>query len=305
MNPYRDRLAGLAGHVRRHSRLREELAALDRRVERLDARLEKLDARLDKLVRSVERVAPRWGAGASPGRLDYPRAEIWLTASSKQALKRKTACTKEPFTVEWIERAIRPGDVLYDIGANVGAYSLVAAKQAAGDLRVIAFEPSYSTYATLCENVVLNDAARVIKPLQVLLGSRTEIAELYLPDRQAGAALHGRPEGEGAREREQDGYGQPVLAYRLDDLVREGLAAPSHVKLDVDGAELSVLEGAPETLAGTALRSLMIEVAEAEARAIAALLEPHGFREAARHKELQDPATGGSYWYALFVRGHV
>jgi FkbM family methyltransferase len=285
-------------------RLAELGHALEARSDRIDERLADLEGLLKKVQTSVARATPRWGPGAEPVALDYPRTAIYLAPTTKLARNRSRACAKEPFTVEWIERSLQPGDVLYDIGANVGAYALIAGRQASGDVRVYAFEPAYATYATLCDNIVLNQADEIVHPLQVLLGARTEVTAIHLRDRRAGAAQHedhDEQSGDGAHVASQ--YRQPVLAYRLDDLIRDGLPTPNHVKLDVDGAELSVLEGAPQALSDPALRSLMIEVAERDATSIGELLGEHGLVENARHERAEDPAGRAGFWYAEFVRG--
>jgi len=51
-------------------------------------------------------------------RLDHPQREIWLSARTKTERRRARACGKEPWTVDWIETAVQPGDVFYDVGAN-------------------------------------------------------------------------------------------------------------------------------------------------------------------------------------------
>ena len=62
-------------------------------------------------------------------RLDFPDCDIWIRASSPAEKNwRARSCAKEPWTIEWLRGAVRPGEVLYDIGANVGTFALVAAK---------------------------------------------------------------------------------------------------------------------------------------------------------------------------------
>src|SRR5436190_1913687 len=92
-------------------------------------------------------------AANKPRRLDYDRADILLRVTSKIEGFRIHACAKEPFTIDWIHAQVGTGDVLYDIGANVGAYSLVAAKQPGGGARVFAFEASYPNIASLYANI--------------------------------------------------------------------------------------------------------------------------------------------------------
>ena len=63
-----------------------------------------------------------------------------------------TFLTKEPETIEWID-TFAPGDVLFDIGANIGCYSIYAASRS---VRVMAFEPESQNYALINQNIFLN-----------------------------------------------------------------------------------------------------------------------------------------------------
>ena len=72
--------------------------------------------------------------------------------------------TGEPDMVEWLKNMLVPGDVFWDIGANVGAYSILAAKLCPG-AQVFSFEPFIPTFAHLWENVVLNDVATQVFPI--------------------------------------------------------------------------------------------------------------------------------------------
>lgn len=201
------------------------------------------------------------------GSLDYPGHDIRMELRSVAELSRLRSCLKEPMTVAWIERELGPGDVLYDIGANVGAYSLIACAATGGAAQVYAFEPSFSTFTALCTNLRLNRCGKAVLPLQLALSDRTELLSFNYSNVTTGAALHavGEP---------LDMYGkpfvpafvQPVLSYRLDDLVGAfDLAPPTHIKLDVDGAELLVLRGAERALGDQRLRSVLVELERASA----------------------------------------
>ena len=94
--------------------------------------------------------------------LDYPKNPISiLVTSPKENSSRARSVMSEPWTVHWLERVVSPGEVLYDVGANVGTYSLVAAISHDREVRVFAFEPSFVTYAALCRNILENDCDRV------------------------------------------------------------------------------------------------------------------------------------------------
>jgi FkbM family methyltransferase len=240
-------------------------------------------------------------AAAKPRKLDYDHADVYMRVTSKGEIFRLQACRKEPFTIDWIESRIGAGDVFYDIGANVGAYSLVAAKKPGGGAAVFSFEPSYASVAALCANIVLNDAAGQITPIPVALAAVTDMNVFGLRDLEPGAARHVLGD-----DAPQDGpalYQQPVMTFRLDDLVETfHLPLPNHVKLDVDGGELDVLEGAARTLASPALRSLLIEVSSSLSGPVTAVLERHGLCLESRI-DVKNNAGDHAVWYGLFVRG--
>jgi FkbM family methyltransferase len=228
------------------------------------------------------------------GRIDYEGAEVLIGVTSRaEIISRLRPVAKEPWTVRWLERNLRPGDVFYDIGANVGSYSLIAAVLG---LRVIAFEPGYASYAALCDNILLNGRGDTITPLPVVLAERTGLATLGFSDVAAGAAEHTLDPGGKAA------YRLPVLAYRLDDLVEQlGLPAPALLKVDVDGAEASVLAGAPRTLAGADLRSVLVEIERDGSGDVVRALETAGFGVAERIED-RDGEPLSRVWYGIFER---
>lgn len=205
------------------------------------------------------------GAFETVGKMDYARHDIFLHVDSviEQSVRLKS-CTKEPDTVEWVETFLKDGDVLFDVGANVGAYSLVAAKFHAGRVRVYAFEPAFANYVQLCKNVILNDCQRAVVPLPLALSDRTTVDTFNYRDLIPGSALHTFGEAVGDDgEAFRPEFNQHVLSYRVDDLVRQfPVPAPDHLKIDVDGLEAKVLDGARETLAAGRVRSIIVELRE-------------------------------------------
>jgi FkbM family methyltransferase len=255
----------------------------------------------DLLAQLVERlhlqVAGELGERLTPVReLDYPRHQIKLVVSSPRIAKRLGSAGKEPFTVEWIEQSVKPGDVFYDIGANVGAYTLIAAKATGNGARVFAFEPSAFNFHDLTRNVLLNDCAGSVVLLPLALWSETGLLSFKLRSLVPGDARHRvttEPESPSAAR-----LTQTILATRLDDLVeRFGLPVPTHAKLDVDGAELDVLRGAQRTLACAEWRSLIVELDPQETdrnNAVKTLLAGHGFGPGFRHE--RDREAPDVYW---------
>jgi FkbM family methyltransferase len=187
-------------------------------------------------------------------RLDYPRATLRLLVTSTiEQRTRLHSSQKEPETIEWLERTFADSSVLYDIGANVGAYSLVAAATGGPGSRVIAIEASPFTFASLCANVLLNDFTGRITPLQLLLTERAGVRSFVLGSTIAGEASH--PGESAARP------GLDLAAVPLDEAVRLfDLPKATHLKIDVDGGEDAVLDGAGDTLRSPTLKHILIEV---------------------------------------------
>lgn len=213
-----------------------------------------------------------------PARLDYERHAIKMDVGSPQEWVRTHECAKEPETVAWMERELRPGDVFFDVGANTGAYSLVAASLVGSGGRVFSFEPGAATYACLVRNVQCNGMSQVV-PMPVALCDRTGLV-----------TMHGRLEADGfVASFEADDHCEVVqhaLCYRLDDLIATGgLPIPSLLKMDTDQTEDLILAGAPQTLANPVLRSILVEVDTGSERcaSIHATLCEAGFELASNH----------------------
>lgn len=263
----------------------------------LERRLRNIEGHVRGIERTIKRVERYESGHLRTGRLDYEPVEIHMRLGSFPEFQRMRSCASEPWTVQWIEEWIEQDDVLYDIGANVGAYSLVAAKSPKAGARVFAFEPVYSTFAALTENVILNRLAERIVPLPVAVGSRTTLETLNLRILDAGGARHLLGDAT-----EDTAHPQPVLGYRLDDLVQIlGLPRPDHIKLDVDGSELEVLEGAQGILASAELRSLLCELDHDVAERIETRLASVGLTLRERFQRTK-PGPEQPPAYGLFVR---
>lgn len=171
-----------------------------------------------------------------------------------------TYFSKEPETIEWIN-SFKADDVLFDIGANIGLYSIYAAKK---NIRVIAFEPESQNYALLNRNVYLNKVQDNILCLNIAFVDKDCLDYQYIPVFQTGGAVNcfGRATDENGNTFSPD-FKQGVVAYSLDSfLSRYKDIFPSHIKIDVDGLEPKIIEGAEYTLNDKRLKSLSIEINE-------------------------------------------
>jgi len=178
----------------------------------------------------------------------------FFTPNDTTKWRANTLFTKEPATIQWIE-GMKAGEVMYDIGANVGSYSILAGVKG---MKVFAFEPEAENYALLCKNLSLNG----IEPNAycMALSDEEKAGTLYAGQREAGGACHsfGQSIGHDLRERNSV-FTQGCFGIPLDTLVERGLPHPQHIKIDVDGLEYKVIKGAEKTLMN-GVKSLLVEV---------------------------------------------
>jgi FkbM family methyltransferase len=179
---------------------------------------------------------------------------------------------------------IRDGDVFADVGANVGFWSLPAARRGA---RVIAFEPNPYAVDRLSRNIDLNPYLHVdVRPMAV--GAESGQLELYAFDMEAGSSMTTANRSALPSLGEQFGGGTAeiqsvtVPVTTLDD---EGLESVDILKIDVEGHEEAALRGAEATLRGGSPRLVAVElmgtsfghVGNSPERA-AALLNDYGYQ---------------------------
>jgi FkbM family methyltransferase len=149
--------------------------------------------------------------------------------------------------------AIRPGDCVWDVGANVGHYTLRFADLVGTEGCVIAFEPSQANFARL--QAAVADRGAVASRL---LGLSNGADEAWL--RQGADDLGATSEIIKLRSNDSDRL-QPVRIDSGDRLIdRCDVLPPNVIKIDVEGHECEVIEGLRATLRDPALRAVFIEV---------------------------------------------
>lgn len=165
----------------------------------------------------------------------------------------------EPGTLAWID-TFRPGDIFWDIGANIGTFTLYAALHPG--VRVCAFEPSAHNYHILSRNIAINQLGERVAAYCLALCDRTRLDTFYLCSDEVGHAEHAfgaplswRDEPFTAASR------QAAIGFAIDEFVdRFAPPFPSHLKIDVDGIEDAIIRGAARTLADPRLRTLLVEL---------------------------------------------
>ncbi len=194
--------------------------------------------------------------------LDYPKDNILIDVSSEiERSIRTRSCAKEPETIRWIE-TFQKGEVFWDIGANIWAYSLVVAKYHKGGVPVYAIEPSFLNFSQLCKNIALNKLDDIITPLNIALSEQTRVGKFNYQNLENGGALHAFGKAMDFKNEEfVPVFKQNLMSFKMDDLIHIfSLPLPTHVKLDVDGIELEILKGVRNILSET--KSILVEIGD-------------------------------------------
>lgn len=159
----------------------------------------------------------------------------------------------------FILHCLRPGELFIDVGANIGSFSVLAAKVVGSD--VIAFEPDAATAGHLARNIDANGVADKVTIMRTALGD--QIGELWFTS------------GQDTINHVVDQPGDGVIKVPVETLdnVLAG-RSPVVIKIDVEGHEPAVLAGAQRTLANPSL--LAIEV-ETVTDGIGEMMRHHGF----------------------------
>lgn len=200
-----------------------------------------------------------------------------------------TLFTKEPGTIAWID-AMPAGSVLWDVGANIGPYSLYAGSKGHP---VVAVEPLPANYAALCKGIEKSGLGRLVMPLALALGDENNTYALRFKENTAGLASV-----EVSRDLDGAQLMTPIITLDALKLVFR-LPAPTHIKIDVDGSEVDVLRGAYHTLMEVA--SVIVETVEGapEQRKIDELLVKAGLVKVGRFVTPLYPGSsiGMDHWF--------
>lgn len=142
--------------------------------------------------------------------------------------------------LEFLMARLAPGDCFYDIGAEVGWYTVFLAKAVGEKGRVIAFEPQADNYGRMLENVKLNELHNV-QAFRLAVSDRDGSAILQTRDGSAGRIVTSGKGPQISQEHVQIVHGDRFIESQI-------LNSPKAVKIDVEGHEYSVLQGLNRTL---------------------------------------------------------
>lgn len=170
-----------------------------------------------------------------------------------------TFLTKEPETIEWIN-SFKKNKVFWDIGSNIGLYSLYAAM--IPECKVYSFEPSVFNLEILARNINLNSQNKNITLIPISLSSNKSVSEFFCSSIEKSGALSSF-----STKIDQNGknlnslFSYSTIGISMDDLIKfYNLDYPDYIKIDVDGNEHIILEGAKNSL--IKCKSILLELSD-------------------------------------------
>lgn len=180
----------------------------------------------------------------------------------------QTLFTKEPETIEWIDRMDKK-DTLWDIGANVGLYSVYAGLKG---MNVFAFEPSALNTFLISKNIEINKLKDNVFLFPLAVSDKNEFGYLNMTSTELGGALNEFNKTdvkivESGIYKKEVIFKQGMFSYSIDELIEKyKFEVPNYIKIDVDSIEDKILYGANKTLSNENVKGVLIELDEAEVR---------------------------------------
>ncbi len=187
--------------------------------------------------------------------------------SSVDYKRAKTYSSKEPETLDWIDSFTSESKIIfYDIGANIGIYSLYAGKKHGKKIQTFAFEPLSQNISSLSNNIYINSLSGIIMPYCVAISEHSGFSKLHIPSnrfRSGGnrSQFSDNINDAGSIAGKTIIHSEGTFGVNLDDLCYKfDFPIPNYIKIDVDGIELNILKGAKNLLKDRRLKSLLIEL---------------------------------------------
>jgi FkbM family methyltransferase len=188
----------------------------------------------------------------------------------------KTWESREPEVLDWIDGFDRDC-TFFDVGASFGTETLYAALKPNGPHKIVAFDLSLQSSFNLAYNISLNNITNVT---QYYLALSDSIKLIPYSEPTQYYSVNNRPK--------YDNISYRTISVSMDYFIKMIDLFPDYIKIDVDGAELSIISGMKKTLQDPRLQSLVIEVSDASEPGVVALLTNAGFKIAGARKSADE-----------------
>jgi FkbM family methyltransferase len=194
---------------------------------------------------------------------------------------------REPEVLDWID-SFEKGCIFFDVGASFGTETLYAALKNEGPKNIVSFDLDLESSFNLAYNISLNNITNVEQYFLALSDGIDLISYMCVTQYYY---IEGR--------KQYDNVPYKTMSISMDKFINMTHIYPDYIKIDVDGAEESIISGMTETVQNKKLRSVVIEVSDKSEPAISNFFHKAGFRiELARAFK----AEGTSYKNIIFTR---
>jgi len=217
----------------------------------------------------------------------------FYTPSLIASFRSKTIFTKEPDTIDWLNENGSKYNCFFDIGANLGLYSIYYAKKF--DAKVFSFEPSFKNLELFARNIRLNSLQEHITVISNPLSDKFLVSKYFQGDFKAGAAEASFDNKRYIKEHEIKNKHNNVdkekifyntLGISIDNLIDKNLIdLPKLIKIDVDGNEIEILNGCTNLLEKAKKISILIETRPETEKIVEQKLISHGFKKISKLRD--------------------
>jgi len=196
-----------------------------------------------------------------------PGGKIYLNLRENKSEREKFIGYYEYQKTNLFKKMVKPGMTILDIGTNKGYFSLLSAKKMDDDGQVLSFEPHPKNCYWIKKSISVN-GYKSIKLFQVALSNKNGEMRLFV----------GAKSGHHSLVRNQELGSIAISTRKLDDILAEQkISKVDLIKIDVEGAEIQVLEGANKLLAQQSPK-LLIDIHDIDRKKLFRILEKFGFK---------------------------
>ena len=217
----------------------------------------------------------------SDGEFEY----LFACQSPKERRRAERMFEKEKGTIAWLKRELRPDDVFFDIGANMGVYTLFGARRLGSKGQVVAFEPHIPNANSLITNIMLNKLERNVLLVTSALTDTQKFDQFNYQSLVVASSTSQFGRNSYERETFDPVFVEIKHGCSLDKLLAFGaIPTPNVIKIDVDGLDYEVLVGMRDLLnSDRRPRSIQIELGSDSKPKIIELMQQSGYALLEKH----------------------
>jgi len=183
---------------------------------------------------------------------------LFTTGHGRLLWRANTLFTEEELIIDWLN-SFSKDDVFYDIGANVGMYSVYVSK--IKDIKVYSFEPEINNIQLLYSNLYKNKLLNNCTIVPIAADNETKIKPFFIREFTKGGALNTIGRKTFYKSQNDNFFTNDTLCSKVDEIIDTyNFIKPTKMKIDVDTNELRVVEGLLKTLDYKQLTEIYIEL---------------------------------------------